>query len=1140
MNRQVFQTDSTSRWNNFKWGFRILLLIVILLAATFVIMLAIDNTAFTPFKKDFSAVVMAEKPFLRTNKLSNEYKGYRDYFHEKKAYHNDARWHARHMARITPFKGSHDEKEDKYFASWNRPAGIRAGFYVNWDPQAYLSLKQSIGKLNMVLPEWFFIRPDDGRLEVRIDRKALRLMKHAGIPVLPMLTNAYNGEFRSAGISRILHNPALRRQLISQLADACLQNDFAGINVDIEELQENYNEYLTQFVKELSGAFHARQLYVTQDIMPFNEDYDVRQLAAFNDYLFLMAYDEHNSVSSPGPVSSQQWIEAATDNVAREIPNDKIVLCLATYGYDWTARGDDNQPVSYAEAMSMAADTRSRVHFDDNTYSLDYAYENDGTVHQVFFNDAATNFNALRFGSEYGLAGFSVWRLGTEDKRLWTFYDKDLSRRGAGRFPFRSLETIHGNTSASYIGTGEVIDLLDTPHNGACRITTDPADLLITGENYTAYPTGYELQKLGHAGPKELLLTFDDGPDYRWTPRVLEILRKHHIHAAFFMVGLQMEKNLPLVRKVYDAGHFIGNHTFTHRNIATNSQERNEIELRLTRLLLKCITGHSTILFRAPYNADSDPSGADELLPLVVARQENYLDVGEAVDPNDWEVGVTANQIYDRVMKGVAQGYGHIILLHDAGGTTREPTLEALPRIITALQKKGYTFISLDQYLGRDRARLMPAVPKDKTWYIMQANLLSAEVIYYANNFVAALFIVFMVIGFIRIAFMLGLTLREEKKEKALRLVSVDDHNGPLPLVSIVVPAYNEEVDAVSSLSNLLHQDYPDFNIVFVNDGSTDHTFERVSEAFAGNPKMLLLTKPNGGKASALNYGIAHTPAEYIVCIDADTKLRPDAVSILMRHFLADKDARVGAVAGNVKVGNMCNILTRWQAIEYTTSQNFDRLAYSAINAITVVPGAIGAFRKKAIEDAGGLTTDTLAEDCDLTIRILRAGYLIENENHAVALTEAPENLRQFVKQRTRWCFGIMQTFWKNRDAMFLRRYKGLGLWALPNMLLFQFIIPTVSPLADVLMFAGLFSGNARQVLLYYVLFLLVDAGISIMAYFHEKEKPWVLFWIIPQRLCYRWIMYFVLFKSYKKAIKGELQTWGVLKRTGNVKSGVE
>lgn len=1135
MDRQVFQTNSTSRWNKFRWSFRVLLIVAVLFGITFVTMLLIDNTSVVPFKKDFSGAVMAKRPYLRNNKLSDEYKGFRHFFGEKKAYNNYVKWHKRHLSKISPFKGSHDQREDKYFASWDNPSGIRAGFYVNWDSQSYLSLKQCIGKMNMVLPEWFFINASTGKLETRIDSKAHALMKRAGIPIIPILTNAYGGEFKSGGVTKILHDASLRKELISELLGQCEKHDFAGVNIDLEELQEDDNEYLTQFVKELSHAFHARQRDVTQDIVPFNEDYDIRELSRYNDYLFLMAYDEHNTLSAPGPVSSQQWIEAATDNVAKSVPADKLVLCVASYGYDWTRRGDGNRAVAYRDAMSLASDAHSKVNFDEDTYSLDFAYEDDGVLHQVYFNDAATNFNTLRFGCEYGLAGFSVWRLGTEDKRLWKFYDKDLSRRGAARFNFKLLEPIHGSLSANYIGTGEVLDIIDTPHDGRCHIKADARNLLISDEAYQSYPTCYELQKLGHAGKKELLLTFDDGPDSRWTPCVLDILKKYNVHAAFFMVGLQMEKNLPIVKDVYDAGHLIGNHTFTHRNIAVNSSQRNTLELNMTRLLLKCITGHSTILFRAPYNADSDPSGIDELLPIAVAHKHNYLDIGEAVDPNDWQPGVTADQIYNRVIKGVEQGYGHIILLHDAGGDTRMPTIEALPRIISTLQKKGYTFITLDKYLGKQRADLMPAIPKDKTYYIMQANLFSVECVYYANNFITALFIIFMIIGFMRLAFMFALTMKERRREKALKLS--DAVPGQAPLVSIIVPAYNEEVDAVASLRNLLRQDYPNFNIVFVDDGSKDRTYELVCEAFGNDPKMQLLTKPNGGKASALNYGIAHTSADFIVCIDADTKLHPDAVAILMRHFFADKDGRVGAVAGNVKVGNQCNMLTRWQAIEYTTSQNFDRMAYSAINAITVVPGAIGAFRKEAIEKAGGLTTDTLAEDCDLTIRILRAGYRIENENHAIALTEAPENLRQFVRQRTRWCFGIMQTFWKNRDAMFDKRYKGLGVWALPNMLLFQFIIPTVSPLADVLMFIGLFSGNALMVLLYYLLFLLVDASISIMAYFHEKEKLSVLFWIIPQRLFYRWIMYFVLFKSYKKAIKGELQTWGVLKRTGNVKS---
>lgn len=932
MDKQVFQTSSTARWRRFKWGLRILLLFILLLLATGITMLLVDKTALTPFKKDFSGVIMADKPYLRENKLSAEYKDYRTFFEEKKAYGNYEKWHKHKLAKIAPYGTNKRVAKDRYISSWDRmTAGIRAGFYVTWDPQSYLSLKQCIGQLNLVIPEWFFVNPETGALETKIDDKGYRLMKKAGVPVMPMLSNAFNGEFRAEGASLVLRNAQLRQRLIDDLVRQCKAHHFVGINLDFEELRETTNEPLTAFVRQLSEALHAEGLYLTQDIMPFNTDYDLEALAQHNDYLFLMAYDEHNVLSEPGPISSQRWIEAATDRLARTVPNDKIVLCLAAYGYDWTERGDDNQAVSYNDAMSTAAETGTRVSFDEDTYSVDFAYRNEGVYHRVSLNDAVGNFNTMRFGCEYGLAGFSVWRLGSEDKRLWKFYNRDLTREAVARYPLSELETLPGTLSAGYIGTGEVIDVLDTPHNGRCRLTLDPQSGLISGETFLRLPTCYELQKIGHAGHKELLLTFDDGPDSRWTPRILRILKENDIRAAFFMVGLQMEKNLPLVKQVFKEGHYIGNHTFTHRNIATNSRERNYVELRLTRLLTKCITGHNTILFRAPYNADSDPSGRDELLPLIVAHEQNYLDVGESIDPNDWEPGVTAEQIYQRVIKGVEQGYGHIILLHDAGGTTREPTIEALPRIIKTLKGRGYTFISLDKYLGKTRDELMPPVPRDKTYYVMQANLLSAEIIYFAGNFVTALFILFLILGGARLVFMLVLMLMERRKERALKNADSECRPDEYPLVSIIVPAYNEEVTAVDSLNNLLRQNYPNFNIVFVDDGSTDHTYERVCEAFANHPRMQLLTKPNGGKASALNEGIAHTAAEYIVCIDADTRLYPDAVSVMMRHFFADPAGRVGAVAGNVKVGNRRNILTRWQAIEYTTSQNFDRMAYLSL-----------------------------------------------------------------------------------------------------------------------------------------------------------------------------------------------------------------
>jgi cellulose synthase/poly-beta-1,6-N-acetylglucosamine synthase-like glycosyltransferase len=340
----------------------------------------------------------------------------------------------------------------------------------------------------------------------------------------------------------------------------------------------------------------------------------------------------------------------------------------------------------------------------------------------------------------------------------------------------------------------------------------------------------------------------------------------------------------------------------------------------------------------------------------------------------------------------------------------------------------------------------------------------------------------------------------------------------------------------------LLRCDYENFNIIFVDDGSKDGTYEKVKASFSDHPKVQVYTKANGGKASALNFGIAQTDATYVICIDADTRLKPDALRLLMRHFLETEDGksgRIGAVAGNVKVGNEVNMITRWQSIEYITSQNFDRKAFAFINAITVVPGAIGAFRKQVLEEAGGFTTDTLAEDCDLTIRIVRAGYQIENENAAIAMTEAPETVRQFLKQRYRWSFGVMQTFWKHRDALFNRNTPSLGWIALPNMLLFQFIIPVFSPLADLVMICGLFTENAGKIGRYYLLFMIVDAAIALLAFSFEKEKIYKLLWLIPQRLAYRWLMYIVLFRSLKRAIKGELQNWGVLKRTGNVKDMV-
>jgi len=964
------------------------------------------------------------------------------------------------------------------------------------------------------------------------DKRALDLINASGVKVIPMLTNNINEKWRGDVVHRIITNAAKRERLINDIIKLLKQNHLDGINIDFEELVETRNEVLSGFQKELYKKLHANKLLVTQDVIPFNEDYDYKALSEDNDYLFLMAYDEHSSDTKPGSISSQKWMEAAVGQMSKVVPAKKMILGMAGYGYDW----DENGPattVTYQEALSTARESQGEVDFDDDTYNLHYSYYDDSDrLHQVFFTDAGTNFNTLRFATEFGLAGTALWRLGSEDSRLWDFYDKDMSKPALANFDFKEFDKVESSNDVDYIGEGEILDVLSKPRPGHITPEIDTTDMLISEERYDTLPSMFVVKKWGKPIGKKMVLSFDDGPDPEYTRAILDTLSKYHVPASFFVVGIEAEANIPLIKREFTEGHEIGNHTFSHPNMAEVSNKRALLEMDATRLLIECITGHTTIMFRAPYNADSEPEKMEELIPVALSRSRNYLTVGESIDPEDWEPGVNADSIFNRVVR--YKDAGNIILLHDAGGD-RSETVKALPRIIQYFRNKGYTFTTVANLLGKKRDDVMPSVPTGSGYTQVQVYLVILETLYYVGHILFSLFVVFLILGVVRLLFMATLALRQHKKEQQVKYTSVAEN----PLVSIIVPAYNEEVNAVNSLHNLLRCDYQNFNIIFVDDGSKDSTYEKVSAEFANHKKVKIFTKLNGGKASALNFGIAQTDADYVVCIDADTKLKPDAVGLLMKHFLETEQGKLGkvaAVAGNVKVGNEVNLLTRWQSIEYTTSQNFDRKAFAYINAITVVPGAIGAFKKQVLEEAGGFTTDTLAEDCDLTIRILKLGYLVENENAAIAMTEAPETVKQFLKQRFRWSFGVMQTFWKHREALFNNHYKSLGWIALPNILLFQFIIPVFSPLADLLMVVGLFTENAAKIGKYYLLFMLVDAAVALLAFTFEKEKLHKILWLIPQRLAYRWLMYIVLFRSFRRAIKGELQNWGVLKRTGNVK----
>lgn len=1101
---QVFQTTTPKRWKSFLWVIRLLVFFIVI--SLVVIGLSVFRHETTILPKIISQNTLYKK-LLKADMAAKPKRLGKSIFDSTKKL--TATFNYASKGRI----------------DYNGDEGVRSAFYVNWDAQSFTSLQNHIHQVNIIFPEWIFISPNGDSISVNIEQQALDLMQQNKVKILPMLSNYLedNG-WNSSAVHKLLSSPKNRSKVIDLLIQTLEQYHLQGINIDLEELHENTDETLISFMQELYTKFHAKNLLVSQDVAALNEDYNLKELSKYNDYMILMAYDEHFSTSSVGPVASQDWLETVLQDFTEKVPAQKAILGLGTYGYDWS-KGYEAETISYEEGLSTAEEAEATVVFDTNSYNSHFSYTDDNDLkHEVWFTDAATTFNAIRTAEDYGVAGTAIWRLGTEDERMWQFYTNDLSENAMRSKPFdiQKLQTILPTSKPDFSGEGEVLNLVTAPQDGKIALKYDSAENLIADQSYQKMPSGYVIKKIGKAGPKQIILTFDDGPDEEWTPKILDILEQEKVPAAFFVVGQNAENNIPLLKRIYDDGFEIGNHTFTHPNIADVNELRAKAEINGTQQLIESLTGHSTILFRPPYNADAEPQTISELLPIQLARNEGLITVGESIDPLDWEKGVSPDSIYNRII--AQKDLGNIILLHDAGGN-RSATVAALPRIISYFRSQGYEFITLAKLMGKTKNDLMPELPKS---HVRSFNYWTLLTVYWGEHILYSLFLLTIILSILRTVWVAVLAYRQKRKAK-----KETDFNTDTPQVSVIVPAYNEEVNVIKTITNLLAGNYPNMAIVVVDDGSKDRTYELVSKAFEGNPNVTVLTKPNGGKASALNFGIQQIKSDYVICIDADTQLLPNAISELMKYFTSPD---VAAVAGNVKVGNERNLITRWQAIEYITSQNFDRRAMDLLNCITVVPGAIGAFRTQAIIEAGGFTTDTLAEDCDLTIRMLRNQQRIRYCNRAIAVTEAPETVNMFMKQRFRWTFGIMQCWWKHRETAFNPRYRWLGMFAMPMMLVFQLMMPLLSPLADLYLLYSLVTGNALlHILGFWLLFTLVDMAGAVLAFAFEGESIGRLIWLIPQRIIYRQFLYFILIKAYIAALKGQLRGWGTLKRTGNV-----
>lgn len=1034
-------------------------------------------------------------------------------------------------------------------AEGNAPPPIRVGFYVAWTDNSLASFRQNYEGLDWVVCEWGFLnRTGDS---VRVLRDTAFFGVYDSIPahpkVLMMVSNVDSAtqRFNGAAVKTMLATPAMRARVLSQILGAVEHYRLGGVTMDFEEVPPDAMPALVAFESDLHRELAARKLLLTQTLSVNTDPADLRRFSAVNDYVFLMLYDEHYGKGAPGPVASQAWYVQQARSMLRYVPRSKAILGIAAYGYDWNDAGPDasGETYTFQEVLAKVRDNpaASEVGF-DRTAMNPYARwtDPDSTDHLVWYTDAASAYNQVTAGRRLGAAGYAVWRLGDEDPALWRTVDAGNVNEAAAAFT-----EIPPGYETEFIGDGEILQIVASPRSGSRVATIDTTTGLFVGERIRDYPSPYIIRKYGKSDHK-VALTFDDGPDGRWTPMLLDTLASRDATATFFVIGRNVEAHLQLVRRIVADGNLVGNHTFTHPNMALEPTWMTKLELDANQRLLEAVLNRRSFFFRPPYFGDAEPTTNDELVPVDIASKRGYVTVGLHIDAEDWQP-ITAQQIVHNVMSqryyggavttGGFRSGGNVVLLHDGGGN-RAQTVAALGPIIDSIRAHGDTIVSLSELAGISRADAMPG---------LAARSAATRAVELATFSVASglewtlywLFFIAVVVGAIRLAIIIVLATIQRFRSRH----PLPDYTPP---VSIIVPAYNEERVIGSTVRSLLNQAYEgDLEIIVVDDGSPDGTYDCVMKEFGDDPRVTAYRKENGGKASALNFGIARARGEIVVCLDADTQFIPSTVARLVAPL---HDSKVGAVAGNAKVGNRHNLVTRWQALEYVTGQNLERRAFAVLNAITIVPGAVGAWRKSYVQAVGGFSDDTLAEDQDLTWALGEEGARVAYADDAIAYTEAPDTIKTLIRQRFRWSFGTLQCVRKHIKILGRPRYGALGLIAMPNVLLFQLFYTAISPLADLLFAWSLVSVvlawyqhgatyallNLQDVLLLYAIFLVVDWLAAVIAFLMEPGEEKALTWLILiQRFVYRQTMYWVVLKSMAAAMRGHVVGWGKLERKG-------
>ncbi len=1000
-----------------------------------------------------------------------------------------------------------------------------------WPEWTYVSLKRGCGAIDVVMPQWF--RVDDFAVGIKpyeaeathqeLIRETLTkdFAATKTFPVIEFTEVAWPLSPGTIDFAR----------LAQDIADLAQEQGYSGVCVNPGEVPEAFQPDFIGFLGVMDDVLTQAGRTSCAIVSGWSGLLDEEGLAATVDRVVWAGFELPWIGSAPGPLSSQRSFEADLRDAIARIGREKLVVGLGSFAFDWSSDSAMPEQIGFSEAMRRASRFGGRVTLAEDALNTRIEYTDDtGVRHEIWVLDAVSLYNHMTVVDELGLPAVAVWGLGTEDPTIWRLLGKPLpaaETAAADLGPVRLIDYV------GYEGAGSFHRLIQNASPGTRLLRVDPETGLLVGQDYRPIPAPFTVERFGRTPADAVVLTFDDGPDPRNTPEILNILREKNAPATFFIVGRGMMKAPDLVRRMVDEGHEVGAHTFFHPRMQEISDLRVRLELNAFQRLLSSITGHETLLFRVPYASGDGPLIGPEVRPIRLVNELGYIVAGSEIIPPDWEE-LSPQQIVDHVRNRLDRFGGNVIMLHDGGGD-RSATIEALPALIDMLRASGYRIVPLADLLGVDRNALMPSSEGAKS--VMDR--ISFVALSVATNWMSGIFWAVIFLGAVRSIWMLVFAhLRGRHRQPAANY---------LPSVVVVIPAYNEENVILHCIETVLASDYPGLHVIVVDDGSKDHTYDRVLEVYSTDPRLHVITEPNEGKWKALDTAYRMVDAEIVVAIDADTLLRPDAIRKLVQPFA---DPGVGAVAGNVKVGNRGGLLTRLQALEYTIAQNIDRRAMELFNSMMVVPGAIGAWRADAVRAAGFYTNETVTEDADLTVAVIRAGYRVRFVEQAEAVTEVPETVRALMRQRLRWTFGMMQTGWKHRRAA-LPEKRAVGFLALPDLLIFGVLFSLLAPLADLLFLSAVFDyaldtllqrpvavrQDTTLLVLGYLMLPLLDLVTALAALrFQKDESLWLVLLIPLQRFFYRQLLYITAYRAVWRALSGQLAAWGKLVRLGNVR----